>query len=276
MGWENIGSPYVIISPTSGLILVYSGAPSASTLKIVIAAQGGSVYGVSYPAGITVYGTSDQANPGLSLPVNSPDLALNALINSYIVNPGVGTEYFGTQYFGPEMTGFPDAATVALFSNYQQGGSPASGNLDYFSTGGTQYTPLIWSNNGIYAIGTVVSQEPGQTVPTAEVWHNAMLSNSWTNAAGTCRYQQNNDNTLSIMGRLTVPAGAANPSTIFTLPAGWTPATTQPAYAIEHASSSPYATTAHAVLVNASGTVAIYGATTNPNTLEVNIRVPLN
>ena len=131
MGWTQTGSQFVYISPSNGLILVYSGVPANGNLSVAIAAASGTdQFGNSYPAGLSAFGTTNQASPGLSMPINSPDLALNAFINSYEENSGLATEYFATEYVGPIMSGQGDEAQLAMFSNEKGGGSPATGSFD--------------------------------------------------------------------------------------------------------------------------------------------------
>lgn len=222
MGWENVASPYVVISPTSGLIFVYSGTPSASTLKIVIAAVGGTVYGVTYPAGITVFGTTSTANPGLSLPINSADEALNAFINSYIQGSGNG-EYFGTQYAGPQMTGYTQWVDVALFSATKDGTSDAEGDLIYFDSTGVEHIMAAWSGTGIHTIGASDAQNPAGGQYGAETWHALTGPAGWS---GTLRYKlMAQSNFACLDGHLTFTAYGAKGNQAFpnALPAGYRP-----------------------------------------------------
>ena len=117
MGWTQIGSQFVYISPTNGVILVYSGLPPNGNLSISIAAVGGvDQFGNSYPTGIGTFGTSDSFAPAITLGVNSADLSQAAFINLFEAGAGTGTEYFAAQWFGPEMTAHTDVAVISLFS----------------------------------------------------------------------------------------------------------------------------------------------------------------
>lgn len=174
MGWTQIGSQFVYISPTNGVILVYSGLPANGNLSISIAAASGvDQFGNSYPAGIGTFGGTSQFAPAITLSVNSPDLALASFINMFEAATGTGSEYFSAQWFGPEMTGHTDVVSVNLFSNFKNGSQSAQGELLYFSPGGTQYAPFIWNELGCNIIASLITgQHPGATVPTAETWQS--------------------------------------------------------------------------------------------------------
>lgn len=173
MGWTQIGSQFVYISPTNGVILVYSGLPANGNLSISIAAVGGvDQFGNSYPTGIGTFGTSDSFAPAITLGVNSADLSQAAFINLFEAGAGTGTEYFAAQWFGPEMIAHTDVAVISLFSSAKNGSSAAQGDLFYFSAAGTQYDCLQWTNSGCNIIGLMAGQHPGATVPTAETWQS--------------------------------------------------------------------------------------------------------
>lgn len=203
MGWTQIGSQFVYISPTNGVILVYSGLPANGNLSISIAAASGvDQFGNSYPAGIGTFGGTSQFAPAITLSVNSADLALASFINMFEANAGAASEFFSAQWFGPEMTGHTDVVSVNLFSNFKDGSYTAQGELLYFSPGGTQYAPFLWNEIGCTIIGIMAGQKPGATVPTADGWNAITMDATWTIPSGysTPSYRISNQGDLQLTG----------------------------------------------------------------------------
>lgn len=224
MGWENVASPYVVISPVSGLIFVYSGTPGASTLRIVIAAIGGTIYGVTYPAGITVYSPNTGASgPGISFPIlGSTDEVLNAYINTYVGSPGAA-ETHELFIHGAVMATYNDFVSMLLQSSAKNGSEGSIGTLMWTSSGGTYYYPIEWGSGGAYIIGNITAVQPGASVPTSETWHNLTPPTGWS---GTLRYKALGEvNLICLDGHLTFTAYGAKGNQAFpaALPVGYRP-----------------------------------------------------
>jgi hypothetical protein len=130
---------------------------------------------------------------------------------------------------------------------------------------------LYVSNTGVAA--TLIAQEPGNLVP--ETWHAVSYANSWTTDGEALEYKLMPDNTVQLSGRMNIPAGVTNPSTVCTLPSGYVPDRTEPVYVVENA-GPPYAATAHYAEVETSGNLVIYGSMTPGNTMSVSARYPLD
>lgn len=148
-GTEIQGADFIVTATNGGKVYVYDAAPAAGTLKVVVAAEAGSdSYGTSYPAGITVFGSTDTWNPGLSLPVNAANQGGNAFINSFIGNSGAASEYYGAQFMGAKDSAYPSQPYVAMWSASNDGSSGASGALGYYDANGNQQYSLGWDEFG--------------------------------------------------------------------------------------------------------------------------------
>jgi hypothetical protein len=130
---------------------------------------------------------------------------------------------------------------------------------------------LYVANTGSAA--TLLAQEPGNLTP--ETWHAVSYLNSWTTDGEALSYKLMPDATVQLSGRMTIPAGVTNPSTVCTLPTGYVPARTEPVYVIENP-GPPYLAVPHYAEVTTGGNLTIYGAMTAGNTMSVSARYPLD
>ena len=124
------------------------------------------------------------------------------------------------------------------------------------------------------------ARNPVTPASGAETWHAATPAGSWANITGAAlEYRLMPDNTVEVHGQLTIPAGVTGPSnTITTLPAAYRPPNrNEPVYLVENLAASPFTGTIHHGLVRtATGNLDIFGAATAGNTLNVQIRYPLD
>lgn len=130
------------------------------------------------------------------------------------------------------------------------------------------------ANGNAYAAGftgNITAIQPASSPAVLETPHIVSYANSWTKAAAglDLEYILLGTNTVHISGRITNAGTPSNPSTICTLPTGYQPARQQPINAVENP-ASPYTGIAHILLVNTNGSVALYGAFTAGNTLNIN------
>jgi hypothetical protein len=91
MPWQNVGSPFIVISPANGIFLVYElPGPELGTLIASIAPTSGTdAYGNSYDAGVTAYVTINTTvfavNLGNNLPASGTEgagIGVNAISGS--------------------------------------------------------------------------------------------------------------------------------------------------------------------------------------------------
>lgn len=158
MGWSQVGSAFVFISPSSGLILVYSGIPANGNLAIAIAASGGTdAYGNTYNAGLNLFGTSSTSAGASSInfPISISSTLTGAFILAYIVAANTSGEIGALQLFGPKESAFPDAVSVNLFSSTKGGPANAQGVLYYWNTLGVATQILTWLATGVSIVGTL-------------------------------------------------------------------------------------------------------------------------
>jgi hypothetical protein len=125
-------------------------------------------------------------------------------------------------------------------------------------SGATGTDPVAGATVPAGFMGPTSAIKPGSSPEVPEVWRTAALVNSWT---GTLKYKLLAANVVQVYALLNVPAGVANPSVIFTMPAGYVPLTTsQPIGAIDNA-GSPFAGLARVCeVLTGSGDLHIYDA----------------
>lgn len=139
MPWQNVGSPFVVISPIAGIILIYNGTPALGTLAISIVASsdlssppdivGSDQYGNNYLGGTTYYGGASD---------------LYAFLNE---NNGVSTYGFAS---GPQPSTFPVNQVGQISANIEGslGGVQISNQLTISNGHSGWSTELTTSNNG--------------------------------------------------------------------------------------------------------------------------------
>jgi len=145
MPWQNVGSPFVVISPIAGIILIYNAAPALGTLAISIVASNDlssppdivyvDQYGNNVLGGTTYYGGADD---------------LYAYLNE---NNGVSTYGFAS---GPQPSTFPVASAGTISANIVNGLS------------GIQVTNMIDISNGTSG-GNAIFSADGNGVGTTEM-----------------------------------------------------------------------------------------------------------
>lgn len=134
MPWQNVGSPFVVISPVSGIILIYNAAPALGTLAISIVASTDlnsppdvvytDQYGNNVLGGTTYYGGASD---------------LYAYLNE---NNGISTYGFAS---GPQPSTFPTADSGTVSAAIVNG------------TAGIQITSMINLQNDITGGNAVFS-----------------------------------------------------------------------------------------------------------------------
>ncbi len=130
------------------------------------------------------------------------------------------------------------------------------------------------ANGNAYAAGftgNITAIQPASSPAVLETPHIVSYANSWTKVSAglDLEYILLGTNTVHISGRITNAGTPSNPSTICTLPTGYLPARQQAINVVENP-ASPYTGIAHILLVNTNGIVALYGAFTAGNTLNIN------
>lgn len=143
------GTDFII--NTAGLWFYYP-SEAAGNLRLALTGQATTgPYGESVPSGMTIYGTTDAMNPGLSLPLQAANQSGDAFINSYITNQGAANEYYNTQHIGPQNAKSGGRTFVYQSSAATDGSSPAQGALGYFDASGNQNDLFVWQeDNNLY------------------------------------------------------------------------------------------------------------------------------
>lgn len=221
----------------------YSSTPAANNLIYSVAIAGGTdQFGNVYLAGTTTY-HHNIVNGNYWIAVNT-----NALT----------TNQNGIVFYTAATEAGPWTAQANI-------GNDNAGNL------------FLGATSNIIAGVPVIPFAPSTSTP--ETWHAATLSGSWANVTGQAlQFRLMADNTVEVHGQLVIPAGVTGPSnTIATLPAGYTPATrNEPVTLLENLAASPFTGTAHLGVVRTTGNLDVFGAATAGNTLNVQIRYPLD
>lgn len=174
--------------------------------------------------------------------------------------------------------------TTGSFVTGGQGG-PGQIQITYVNPNGTPVASMqpgvtTDSQGNAYAAGFTgpISYWQPNSFPLAlENWHNvSAFSNSWTTFAGQpLRYRATADFGVRLNGRANIPAGVANPSTVFVIPAGYRPASTQSIIVLE-IGGAPYAATPHYAQIDTSGNVTIYGVMNSANNIVFSSWYPLD
>jgi hypothetical protein len=107
---------------------------------------------------------------------------------------------------------------------------------------------------------------------TAETWHTPGLGNGWA-AAATLRYKLKPDNTVAIQGNLDPAAKTSN--LVFTLPAGYVPASTLD-YPIGEHNPAALATAGAFIRVASNGQFSVVNSSATMGVIVVSISVPLD
>jgi len=234
VGWSNNLFQLLIVVATTGYsgVFVYSPSTGAGNLKLAIAAQAGTdPYGNAYENGLTII---DNAGGSSGIWLKSGASFESGITNLGTLIPGSGgSAYIEAVFNGPTATGGNQQTAVYLTSQTESLGTVAGGFLA-IEIASVLYNALEWSPGGIYAIGSVVADEPGTSVPTAEVWHyvgtggNPAFAADWANyghAGANLAFRLCSDGDVEIIGVIIASAGAA--ALIFTLPSSYVPASDQ-------------------------------------------------
>jgi hypothetical protein len=146
-----------------------------------------------------------------------------------VFNRGLASELVSLALGGGGTAGTGSPVQVEAFSQSKDG--TVLGHVSFYDWASTD---LICDINaaGITAANPAVSN-------ANETWHAMTLLNSWANVAGfaTARYRKTALNQVEIIGA--VNAAAATTATFATLPAGYQPASQQPACAMGANASVP-------------------------------------
>jgi hypothetical protein len=170
------GNPPQIAVTSSSTDPFGNPVPGGSVARIIVqAASGTGPY-----AELT--SSDPNGNVGLLFPSRRPAENVASEINLQINNPGAANEFLITNITGPSITSQPDFVDIGLASSREDGSGFAAAFYEYCDINGIFYECLTIGNTGaaILAVASMAAQHPGATVPTAETWQPASLSNSWT------------------------------------------------------------------------------------------------
>jgi hypothetical protein len=260
MTWSNTASSTVqadtvVVQGGTGNytgMFVYSGVPAAGNLIMSVAGSDGTdPYGNTYGPGIISYNpaghtTAIAMDAGELQLGTGPDFLNAASILAPLFSGGAIQFTTGT---GDAM--HADGASGTLYA-----GTPNTGTGVNNSTNLTPVLTLKSADN----TSAVDLQLPGSVIATdlsgnPETWHTPTFANGWQAGptGGTVqpmRYRRDAQDNLVIVGS----AHGGTATTLFTLPAGWRPATTQRGAAVNNSGGTAAVCFYE---VNSSGAVSI-------------------
>lgn len=241
------GSDFIMNS--SGLF-IYNGVPAAGNLSASIAPNGGTdSFGNTYLAGVMAY----QGDGFVGLAAGN---LLSGLIadesHAGLVASSGADALFATS---PTTASNTEAATWKLVDGLTTVTPTTDAGYPHFDVGASSAGVTQWLH------GALVYATANGGVSTAETWHAPSLGTGWATgpSGGTVQqvqYRRDGQDNLVIVG--TVHSTSTTPAaTIFTLPAGYRPKTTQRCVGVSNSGGTP---TVRYMEINSSGAVSC-----NPN-----------
>lgn len=297
---------------TAGSFFLYHGTPGFGNSPVFWASNANTdPYGNSLPSTAGVSGTGSFSagntiiNPTGTFSYNGTPALGNLISSTGAV--AAGTDQFGNAYLagtvgygqngglfyaiqsGWANSGFPaqiifSTATAAGGPWTQQGvvSCDVTGHLFIRSerAGGAGIIDLSAAANVVINNNNLAAAIPGSNPVMAETWRSfaGNYQNSWGPAAAgsDLKSKLSPDGFVHLTGRLMIPTGVSNPSTIATLSGPYSPARTEPLIASAHGGSSPFTGAIIAVLIDTGGNIKAFGGMSAGNTLEIQGRFPLD
>lgn len=260
----------LIADGTSGEILVYSGTPAAGNLiGSWSGAAGTDSHGNAYPAGLKVYGTGSSAAAYVLLdPVYGRIVIQNELSGYQAICDGGSLSMATPSSASNPATIATQNSPLALIIESPSDGTDGAAEMKLYA-GTSSVAPYVTSPY-------IVALNPSSGA--AETWHSfaGSYQNGWTAFSGRdlC-YRLEPDGTVHLTGRVNVPSGVGNPSTVATLPAGYRPANRPETVHAENIGSTGSFFNTY-VEINTSGNVNVYGAPGGGSSVSIGGRFALD
>jgi len=165
-----------------------------------------------------------------------------------------GSNWVCLNIFGSQIRSFFSSTgqagpwTLGAFQTFFSTGFTLEGNYSLLDQTGNNGVLL---NTGNFSLINILNGVQG-------IATNAALLNSWT---GTLTYKRMIDESVAVNGIVTAPAGVTNPSTIFTFPANYIPATTNQYLSCVEDPGGAHLGQALICQVNTTGNLQIFDAT---------------
>lgn len=245
----------------------YNGTPALGNLSQSITdGNGTDGFGNTYLQGITTYSPISGSVTG-TIAVTSVDATVTFYYSTSTTGSGTWRE---TGQILCQPTTSNTGPNVLLFEALDNTGSSTLASIELNAD---PTTPQFKVEAGalISTLGTVTNP----SLITTDAWHGATLTTpgNWTINASP-EYKLYPDNTVGISGELTAAANVATQANLLTLPTAYRPATAQRITACTNNGTTSVA--ACLITISTAGVVQTIPAIATGNTLNLNIRFPLD